>query len=264
MNEYVGFSDLKTYLGVTGAGDDALLKNICTRASRIWDTLTRRSFFEKLETRYYDYQDAYELRLAADLLSLTTLTNGDGDAISSDDYFLYPLNFYPKLWIEIEKNCGESFNYLSTRQRAITVLGLWGWHNDYDNAWASSGDTVQDDPLTAAATTLNVSDGDNFAVQQVVKIGSEQLYITAITDNALTVERGKNGTTAAEHTAASAITIWQPSADVVHWVLRLAAWLYKQKDAPFMKIAFPETGAVHVPASLPTDIQNATTFYHRR
>jgi len=264
VNEYVTYDDLKTYLGITGTGDDALLKRICTGASHIWDTLARRRFYEEQATKYFNFQTAYELFVAPeDLLSVTTLTNGDGNAISSSDFYLYPLNRYPKLWIEIARSSGTYFTYSTTRQRAISVAGLWGWHNDYDHAWEDSGDTVQDDPLGAAATSLNVSDGDNFQVQQMVKIESEQVYITAIAGNALTVERGKNGTTAAEHAQGAAISIWQPAYDVEHWALRLAAWLYRQKDAPFMKVGFPQMGVVAVPASLPPDIREAALRYRR-
>jgi len=261
-NEYVSYEDVKTYLGITGTGDDDLLVDISTRASRIWDKLTRRFFYEMRETRYFDYEDEYVLHLNADLLSLITLTNGDGTEIESDDYILYPLNLYPKLRVECDKST-TGFVYTSTRQRAISILGLWGWHDDYDNAWASSGDAVQDDPLTAAATSLNVSEGGNFKVQQMLKIGDEQLYVQAISANALTVARGRNGTTAASHVKNTAISIWQPPADVVHWCLRLAAWLYRQKDAPFLKVGFRDLGVVEVPAALPPDIEEAAKRYGR-
>jgi len=264
VNEYVTCDDLKIYLGLTGTGEDALLKRICTRASRIWDTVTQRRFYEEEATKYFDFQTPYELFVAPDdLLSVTTLTNGDGNAISAGDFWLYPLNRYPKLWVEIDRSSGEYFTYSATRQRAISVAGLWGWHDDYDHAWKDSGDTVQDDPLGAEAASLNVSDGDNFKAQQMAKIESEQVYITEIADNVLTVERGKNGTAAADHAQGAAISIWQPAHDVEHWALRLAAWLYRQKDAPFMKVGFPQLGVVEVPASLPPDIREAALRYRR-
>ena len=264
MNEYVTYATVKEYLNITGTGDDDLLVSICTRASRIWDRLCRREFFETLATHRFDFQEGYLLMLYdVDLLSVTTLTNGDGNTIANTGYWLYPLHFFPKRWIELDQSGGDIFTYSTTPQRCIQVDGLWGYHADYDNAWASSGDTVQDDPLTAAATTLNVSDGTKFAVQQIIKVDSEQLYITAISDNALTVARGRNGTTAAAHDADTAITIWQPDADIVHWVMRLAAWLYAQKDAPFEKQAYPDVGVVSVPTAMPVDIAAAAKGYRR-
>jgi len=262
MNEIVDFGSLKTYLSVTGTGDDTLLKAICTRASRIWEKLTQRQYYELAATHRFDFQEGYQLMLYdADLLDTTTLTNGDGNALAT--YYEYPLRFYPKRWLELDQSGGDIFTYSTTPQRCIQVAGLWGYHTDYDNAWASSGDTVQDAPLTAAATTLNVTSGGNFAVQQTIKVESEQLYITAISTNALTVGRGKNGTTAASHIATSAITIWTPDADIQHWAMRLAAWLYRQKDAPFEKTAFTDVGVVTVPAAMPVDIAAAAKQYRR-
>lgn len=82
--------------------------------------------------------------------------------------------------------------------------------------YTDSGDTVQDNPLSAAATTLNVSDGTNFAVDDVIRIEDEHLKITAIVTNALTVIRGYDNTTAAEHAQSTIIydvTYDQPAQD---------------------------------------------------
>jgi len=68
-----------------------------------------------------------------------------------------------------------------------------------------STDTVQDDPLSDSATTLNVSDGGNFEVGETIKIEDEYLRITAINTNTLTVIRGVYGTTAASHVQTTAI-----------------------------------------------------------
>lgn len=262
-NEYVWYADLKTYLGISGTGDDTLLKSICTRASRVWDRLCRREFYESLGTERFDYSEPYRLRLDLDLLEVTTLTNGDGNTISASGFFLYPTRSYPKRWIELDRSGGTIFTYSATWQRCIQVLAKWGYHSDYSNAWVSSGDTVQSDPLAAGGTTLAVTAGTNFKVQQMLQIGSEQLYVSAISTNNLTVVRAQNGTTDAAHAQNAAISIWQPDHDVQHWVLRLAAWLYKQKDAPFEKSSMPSMGVVTVPADLPVDIKEAVKMYRR-
>lgn len=338
MNEYIVVNDLKAEQSITGSGDDALLKDKCTQASRIWDRLTRRFFFELAATYRFDFQEGYVLMLYdQDLLSLTTLTNGDGNALGT--YYLYPLRFSPKRWIELDQSGGDIFTYSTTPQRCIQVAGLWGYHADYDYAWASSGDEVENNPLTAAGTTLTVNNGvKNFKVQQMLKIESEQVYVvewqdssdtvqdaplmatattlnvsdgtlfkvnqtlrvdaeemlvtgistnaltvtrargntygashaaataiytTDVTGNSLTVERGCNGTTAASHVQNTAITIWQPDPDVQRWVLRLAAWLYAQKDAPFERTASIELGTVTIPAAMPPDIAAAAKGYRR-
>ena len=68
----------------------------------------------------------------------------------------------------------------STGGRTVQIVGQWGfWRHTSD-----SGDTVQDNPLSASATTLNVSDGANFVVGHTLLVESEQLYVTAIATNA--------------------------------------------------------------------------------
>lgn len=68
-----------------------------------------------------------------------------------------------------------------------------------DSMNVDTTDAVGDDPLTAAATTLNVTSGGNFSVNKYYKIGSEIVLVTAINVNALTIVRGCGGTVAASH-----------------------------------------------------------------
>ena len=53
--------------------------------------------------------------------------------------------------------------------------------------------------LDSSETGVDVDDGTEFAVDQVILVGSEQMKISAISSNTLTVTRGFNGTTAASH-----------------------------------------------------------------
>ena len=53
--------------------------------------------------------------------------------------------------------------------------------------------------LDNSETGVDVDDGTEFAVGQVILAGSEQMKITAISSNTLTVTRGFNGSTAASH-----------------------------------------------------------------
>jgi len=65
-------------------------------------------------------------------------------------------------------------------------------------------DTDSTSDLTAAitstsATSISVQQGTDFEVNQNVKIGSEEMTVTNIASNTLTVVRGVNGTTATTH-----------------------------------------------------------------
>ena len=73
----------------------------------------------------------------------------------------------------------------------------------------SGADINEGAQYSATDTTLTVTDGSKFAVGQTVLIESEQLYVTAISTNDLTVVRGINGTTASTHADGTDISIYR-------------------------------------------------------
>jgi hypothetical protein len=54
-----------------------------------------------------------------------------------------------------------------------------------------------------------------------------------------------------------------PPDDVVQAAIRLTAWLYKQRDAPFGTTARPDVGIVEVPAALPEDVKALLLRYQK-
>jgi len=65
--------------------------------------------------------------------------------------------------------------------------------------------------LTASATTLTVTDGAVFPPQGVfdIRIGSEEIRVTAVSGNTYSVTRGVNGTTAVAHGPGEVVTLVQ-------------------------------------------------------
>lgn len=53
--------------------------------------------------------------------------------------------------------------------------------------------------LDASETGVDVDDGTDFSIGDVIKVDDEQMDVTNIAANTLTVTRGVNGTTAATH-----------------------------------------------------------------
>jgi hypothetical protein len=51
--------------------------------------------------------------------------------------------------------------------------------------------------------------------------------------------------------------------DIEHLCMRLAAWYYRQKDAPFSRTANPAMGVVVEPTAMPLDIAEALDAYVR-
>src|SRR3990172_2373908 len=117
---YTDAATLKTYLGASGSGDDTLLTALIARAQQAIETFCGRKFEASIETRYFDVPkgegdywvdgvkrsgfNARTLYLDGDLISITTLTNGDATTIASTEYKLLPLNLTPKYAIMLKQS----------------------------------------------------------------------------------------------------------------------------------------------------------------
>lgn len=281
--DYATLTQVRAYLKLTATEtvDDTLLQTCITWANQTLDTLRRGDV--RLETRYYDYPlaavqlfgyydaetwvaqmnaagllGAGRLQLDDDLLALSSIMNGDGTALPTTEILLEPANIYPKAVLKIKT--GSAYRWLpddENREQCISVTGLWGYRPQYASAWVST-DTVQNNPLTAAGTSITVVSAARFQAGQLLKIGDEFVAVTAIntTSNYLTVTRAANGTTAAEHTQSTAIYIYVPWGNYQLAGVRLAVWRYRQKDVNvFEETTSFETGTTIIPATIPADIR---------
>ena len=288
-NEYCSFEDLDEYQKLEAAGGGRSeevrdLRDFCTTASRMFDGSARRTFYPRSEVRYYDHpaDDATRLKVDDDLLEVVTFTTQNGDEeVSSDDYYLkcgtsYNLMPYDRLAM-IPDGDVPVLLYSDRLQKANALTAIWGYHEDWANAWQSSGDAVVDDPLAAAATTLTVAGvggkdiyglAPRFKVQMLLKIEDEYAYVIGKNEAAqmLTLVRGVNGTTAVEHAAATTVYIYRPMEEIAHAVKRLAAWLYAQRNTPYVEqLASVEIGGVIIiPRAAPADVQALAAMYRRR
>ena len=71
----------------------------------------------------------------------------------------------------------------------------------YDTATANTTNATSllAEALDTSETAIDVDDGSEFKLLNVIEVGTEQMKITAISSNTLTVTRGFNSTTAATH-----------------------------------------------------------------
>jgi len=286
MNEYATYDELRQYLKQDSSHSDVVLvKRIAEKASRQLDRWCGgRWFYPRKMTRYFDHPDDTSwLLLDEDLLEVTTsgfTTENGSTVVAAADFFLMcgdSYNVMPYDRIVLDRD-GDQTNleYTGTRQRANAVTGIWGYHDDWANAWRNSTDTVENDPLTAAGTSITVNDADaadgygnapRFQEFQLLKIEDEYVYITAVnaTDNTLTVVRGVNGTTAAAHVKDTVIYIYRAMPDIVQAMLELAKYLYLHKDTSDGDVTmFPEAGAVTVPQGVPITVKWAVEAYRKR
>jgi hypothetical protein len=277
---YLSYAAFKRYRGiaVTETADDTRIRLMCRYASAQWDRMTRRPCWPEKKTRYYDLMNSRYFTLDSDLLAITSLTDSSGNTlVEGTDVLAYPLSGPPYNRIEIKLDSGESLNYSGTTQKAITLAGVWGWHDDWANAFEASGDTVLDTGgITAAATSITVSDADGadawgvtprFDADTLLKIEDEYLWLTALSTstNILTVVRGVNGSTAATHAKTTPIYVYKPPQDMAKHITRWVMFLYDQKDTgQFETVVYPEAGVTRVPAGIPVDVAMGIDQHRQR
>jgi hypothetical protein len=95
------------------------------------------------------------------------------------------------------------------------------------NQWVDS-DGLLDEALDTSETGVDVDDGSLFAIGNIILIDSEQMKITGISTDTLTVTRAYNGTTAAAHTSGAVIYLYAPATNVPTATRQMAGWVQRQ------------------------------------
>lgn len=125
---YTTLAELKRYLGIpsTETQDDDILPGFITAAEAAIDAECGRWFEARAETRTYGREvvDGPMLYLDADLLSLTSVTNGDGAALALADVLLWPRNTAPAWALRLKSTQHWA---LGDPDAAIIVVGQWGY-----------------------------------------------------------------------------------------------------------------------------------------
>ena len=272
-------ADLKLLIpDYSGTDDDGVMNSICTAASRWLDAKTHRWFYPLIETRYFDHPaDATRLLVDKDLLEISTFTTQNTETtVTSDEYFLmcadsYNLTPYDRIVLKTD-GTRTRLLFSGTMQKADAVTGTWGYHEDWSNAWQSSGDAIADvGGINATVAAVTVADADGadifgvtprFKIGQTLKADDEFMYLTAISSNTLTVIRAINGSTAAAHDAAVVIYVYRPMKDVEDASLSMAKWLWsRQQSEAFERIIVPAPGVVDIPAGVPIEMLMAIMRY---
>lgn len=136
--QYTTSALLKARLDMTETAHDTLIDEALSWATAEIDSYTHRHFLPTTETRYFrresvDYDDvimpstrvvgARTLYVEEDLLSVTTLTNGDLSVIPPEGYWLSPRNESPYYAIELT----SVYAWTWDTDTFVTVLGTWGY-----------------------------------------------------------------------------------------------------------------------------------------
>jgi hypothetical protein len=84
------------------ANDNTFIDSVLTDASRMIDGETGRQFYISTGTHYYNYTPDREIFFDNDVVSVISVTNGDGTIVPSTEYNLFPLNGSPKYSISLK------------------------------------------------------------------------------------------------------------------------------------------------------------------
>ena len=243
--------------------DNAEILRVLNDGARRVDDYCGRHFFCKLATNYYDGNGKPELWLPDDLLSVTTLkADDDGDGVYettltvSTDYWLWPDNATPKIRVDINPESTVLSTWPTGRKR-IQIIGEWGYTNETELVAS-----VTTEALDTTETGVDVTAGADFAAGQTILVDSEQMYISSIAANTLTVVRGVNGTTAATHLTSAVVRRYVYEEEVVGAALMWAGRLWKRREtADATTIVAPAIGTLEIHRGLDPDVRQALDSY---
>lgn len=235
-NAYLSLAELRAAipegLRATTTKYDAQILRLLNEMSRWVDNHCKRVFFPYLDTRYFDGSGGF-VQCLPDIVSITSVSYSDDDgatytALAASDYLATVAGDYNsrKSYDELHIAVNGTQSYWPRGQKSIKVVGVFGYCDDRNLCWESTGDTTEDNPLSSAAATLTVNDVDGlnvygaaprFQAGALYRIESEYVETTLVQDptsNTLGIVRGRNGTTAASHVQNTVIDSWQPPSPV--------------------------------------------------
>lgn len=191
------------------------------------------------------------LLASASDMPVITVNNGqvltfDLTAASSPQVLPYPQNHTSIKVLRLnDANNSTSIGWYPTQLPffdSISITGWWGYRKGYANAYIDSLDTVRDNPLSASATSVTVTDTSGadayfntprFSPGNLIRVDNELMLVagTDIAGESLNVRRAQNGTTAVGHAQGTKINIWYPEEDVMDTVSRQAAYFYARRGS---------------------------------
>jgi hypothetical protein len=259
-HSYVTRDEFKNRLNIPASGgkpSDAILKLILEAVATKIDDWCYRSFLTKTQTRYYTAGRG-NLLVVEDLLSVTSIkTDEDGDRTyeqtwATTDYDLLPFNAATdeKPYTEIALAPDGLLNF-PTIAKGVEIVGKWGFFED-----SGSVGTLGAEISSATTTTVTMASGHTVEALHTLLIDSEQLYVTDVTSNTLTVVRAVNGTTAPS-THANGTTVNEiifPD-QVREAAVIQAGRLHRRADSPFGVVGSDQYGTTLLRATVDPDVR---------
>ena len=251
---YASEADLRAFfVDGDGLAATAPFRARLEAASRSVDLYLHRSRFgsgfgPRIARNRYTACDSERLWLDDDFVAITSvevvLTTDSAPTVYAPetDYYLLPFDRLPSRAIA---RVDTSSMILGQSPRGVTAIGIAGYANDRQALAA----TIR--ACLAADTTLTPSAITEFSPGQTLWLDTEMVYVREVAASTITVDRGQNGTTAANHgtitsgtpitytQVAASFVIYHPSA--VEATLTLAARRWRRRDVNLPQ-AFADSG----------------------
>lgn len=288
MNYYTTLAKAKAELKATSAGDDSkLLPYIGDVSARIDAEMSnqfpmRPYFLPTSETRKFPIARdrvnsgwANLFMMQRNCLSFSQVLADTTDITSS--VVSYPEGRIPFIYLQLTGS-RTWYNYCNSSSSPTTYLsvtGIWGFNQDWSNAWLTSTDSITTiGGINSTVTTFTVADTDGanaygviprFSAGNYIRIGTEYMLITATntTTNTLTVRRGALGTTPIAHAQGAVIDIYQVDDVITRVVARQSALLYSRAGA-FQVETLDGVGVVTYPQDLLMELRGVLQIYANR
>lgn len=241
---YCTLAELKSTLAETTTTNDTALLDVLQDVARwIDDQCGGRFFGVETATKTFTAKNSEYLLLPEDdLLSITTLKTDEDDDWDYDntwttgDYHLFPFNKFPKWQILVKSGGDYSF---PSQEEGVQIVGLWG-HGDGESSTPYAADTTTAEELDASETGVDVTSGTNIKAGHTILAESEQMFVSSVSTNTLTVVRGVNGTTAATHATAKQVYIYRYPRNIRRACLSMSQQTYRLESGPMGVIGSPE------------------------
>lgn len=267
---YLSLDEFKLVLSIADdddstANDNRRYRRVLEGISRDIDNKTNRTFQPYTATRYFTAAFTGHLKVP-DLLTVTSIktdNNNDGTyerTWDTDDYELLPFDAadrqQPYTRIEIT-DTGEGNETFPTVQKGVEVVGVWGYWQETESVGTLNG-AISD----TTGTSLTMADGHSLEALQTVLIDSEQMYVTDVQTNAVTVYgRGMNGTTAATHSDGATVSVYRYPYPVTEAASILAVRILRRPDAPYGVTGMDNVGMQRLRPD--RDVQDLLAEYQR-
>lgn len=261
---YATVDDFKSYLtdnssGVSTGLDDDILA-VLEGASRRVDGFCNRSrygsgFGPRIASNRYEGDGYEDLDLDDDFLAVTSITvyvpptagTATYTLAESTDFYLEPYSGPPYREAELH-GYGTNLAVFPDDARII-VAGTAG----YSSTTATLGTAFA---AGSAATSVVLSGSPSAGMTLLV--GTEHLYITAVSGGTATVQRAQNGTTAAAISSGASVSYFTYPAAVKAATLAVASRRWRSRDAGLTgDIGIPSITGTVAPRDTETSILRA-------